>query len=157
MNLLLFQPLTWKQVILAQLVERKTLMIQETLDFNKIIDPPCPPASIDHVMPNNPKCENLRRKTEKWLSENPRIYDLFRKYSLELLKKGRKFSISLITERIRWECYFEYDTDFKISNDCRAYIARKLCEEIPELQAVFRFRKTRWWGRILLLYRQNAL
>lgn len=118
-------------------------MEQLTLDqyAARIVDPP---VSIPDPLPNNKDKEDLRAKTEKWLAKNPNIYELYRKFAWELLKKGKSFNISLITERIRWECYFEYNTEFKISNDYRAYIARKLCQDIPQLKDVFKFKKTRY-------------
>lgn len=107
----------------------------------KIKDPPCEIAPRKF---NNPNHENLRLKTEQWIKQNPRAYDLYKQFARDLLRKGRKFSAKLITERIRWEYYFNYDEEFKISNDYTAYIARRLCEDIPELQSILKFKKTRW-------------
>lgn len=107
----------------------------------RIVDPQCP---IEDPLPNNPNKEDLRRKTETWLINNPHIYGLYKRFAHDLLRAGRPFSVKLITERIRWECYFEYNEEFKISNDYSAYIARKLARDIPELTKILKFKKTRW-------------
>ena len=108
----------------------------------KVIDPP--KKLIDKAVKNNPENEDLRRKAEVWIAENPRVMDLYRQFAKELLAMKRKFNVSLLTERVRWECMLSFDEDFKISNNHRAYIARKLTEEMPELKAIFKFRETRW-------------
>lgn len=91
------------------------------------------------------KRENPKIRAEKWMEKNPHIYALYVKFAKELLSAGKSFSISLLTERIRWECHFHYDHgDFKISNDYRAYIARRLCIDLPELKDLLRFRPTKW-------------
>lgn len=108
---------------------------------SRIKDPPCEYSDNGK---NSPKGANLRKKTEDWIDHNPEIYSMFKKFALELVQKGRPFSISLITERVRWECNVAWQGDFKISNNYRAYIARKLAQDIPELGSVLRFKKTRW-------------
>lgn len=87
---------------------------------------------------------NIRMKAKRWMEENPNVYELFKRFTMELVGAGRKFNISLITERVRWECYFKYKEEFKINNSYRSYIARKLVSDIPELRGVFQFRKTRY-------------
>jgi hypothetical protein len=109
---------------------------------SRIKDPP--KEYIEDHSPNNPKGEDLRLKTEQWIKDNPKVYELFKKYSRELLAHGKPFGAKLLAERIRYECHFTYDTSFKITNDYTAYVARKLAEDIPELKCVLKFKKTRW-------------
>lgn len=75
--------------------------------------------------------------TERWIKENPASYELFRKFALEAMtkRKGRKFGIGLIAERVRWEVNVAWDGDFKVNNSYRAYIARRLIREHPELES----------------------
>lgn len=87
---------------------------------------------------------NLRKLAEKWIEENPALYDLFKSYARDLFNSGEKFSVKLIAERVRWEVRVHWKGTFKISNDLVAYIGRKLVQDIPELKSVFKFKKTRW-------------
>src|SRR4051812_49347826 len=87
---------------------------------------------------------NLRHKADEWIEENPALYDLFKSYARDLFNSGEKFSVKLIAERVRWEVRVQWKGTFKISNDLVAYVGRKMVEDIPELKAVFKFKKTRW-------------
>jgi hypothetical protein len=70
-----------------------------------------------------------------WLQENPQIFPLYERYAEEIVRRGRRFSISLLTERIRWEMHLNWEPDedgFKISNNHRAYLARYLIARHPD-------------------------
>jgi len=70
-----------------------------------------------------------------WLRENPQIFPLYERFAEEIVRRGRRFSISLLTERIRWEMHMTWEPDedgFKISNNHRAYLARYLVARHPE-------------------------
>ena len=73
-------------------------------------------------------------KTERWIELNPQAYLLFRRFAEQMRQKHRRFGIGQLTERVRWEMAFEYDDrDFKINNNYRAYIARRLVKDDPRL------------------------
>jgi hypothetical protein len=90
--------------------------------------------------------KNLRIEAAEWIATHPKAMELYLRFSLELARRGRHFGISLITERIRWECYIEkLDRDqYKISNNHRAYIARWLIERHPALANLIETRETKW-------------
>ena len=90
--------------------------------------------------------KNLRLEAAEWIKTHPKAMELYLRFSLELANRGRHFGISLITERIRWECYIEkLDRDeYKISNNHRAYIARWLIERHPGLANLIETRETKW-------------
>lgn len=88
--------------------------------------------------------KDLREKADIWISENPRFYELFKQYAAKLYDADQPFSIKLIAERVRWEVRIEWRGEFKISNDIVAYIGRRLAEDMPELNKVFKFRQTKW-------------
>ena len=72
---------------------------------------------------------------------NPHIYDLFKLYALEALRSGKtSLSISLITERIRWEVEVSNGGRFKLNNNHRAYYARLFHEHHPHLGEIFETR-----------------
>lgn len=90
--------------------------------------------------------ENLRDRTREWIRTHPIAAALFKRFAEELRVKGARFGISLITERIRWECKIEgYKLgDYKIQNSFRAYIARWLIDEDPRLEKLIERRETKW-------------
>lgn len=75
--------------------------------------------------------------------ENPHVWSLFEKYSLEAIKAGReKLGIALIAERIRW--YISVETtgeDFKINNNYKADYARMFMRAHPEYEGFFSLRQ----------------
>lgn len=74
---------------------------------------------------------------------NPEIYKYFKRFSFEVINKGRtNFSVSMIIERIRWETFIKTsDVDFKISNNHRAYYSRLFMAEFPRYRGFFRTTK----------------
>lgn len=77
--------------------------------------------------------------------ENPKIWELFLRFAREIARSGRdKYSVNMIFERIRWHTIVETkENNFKISNDFRAYYARKIMAEHPEFRGFFTLRTTR--------------
>ncbi len=69
--------------------------------------------------------------------DNPRIFELFKKFAYEALNSGRpRFSSWAIINRIRWEVDIETNSGdgFKISNDFIAYYSRLLIHRHPEFK-----------------------
>ena len=87
--------------------------------------------------------DTLQSAFNKFDTENPHVYEFYKKFAFALLACGRKrCSIALLTERIRWEVYVTTSAlDFKINNNFRSRYARKLMTEYPELQGMFSTRK----------------
>ena len=92
----------------------------------------------------NPK-KNWRIETEKWISKYPEVYAIFKHLAKELAASGRsKIGIGELAEKVRWHFKVNHKGDsYKISNSTRAYIARRLVQDCPELEPLFEFRKTR--------------
>ena len=95
---------------------------------------------------NNPAPKkNLRREAERFIAEHPEVYALFKQFAMQLLATRRRFGISLLTERVRWEVFTTWATDdrgLKINNNHRPYIARKLIEDEPRLADLIQCRVT---------------
>ena len=79
----------------------------------------------------------------EWHKANPMVWEYFERFSLEVVKMGRKkVSHWLIINRIRWEVYFETTgADFKISNDYIAFYARLWKKRHPEHADLFNIKK----------------
>lgn len=78
------------------------------------------------------------------MKANPSVYRLFVRFCRDMAAKRRKFGIGLVAERVRWEMAFKYDEDYKINNNYRAYIARRIIANHPEVRGYLTLRKTKW-------------
>jgi hypothetical protein len=102
------------------------------------------PQHEDPARENNPENVDLAVAAKKWMDAHPEIYELFKTFAQELVRLKRPFGIGLLTERVRWECATLYGEDYKINNNYRAYIARALIRDVPELEKYIRFRQVRY-------------
>jgi hypothetical protein len=77
--------------------------------------------------------------------ENPRVYELFCRFTQEAIDAGReRLGARLVWERIRWYTLIETtDPDFKINDHYIAYYARLWAQEHPRYSDFFRFRELR--------------
>lgn len=85
---------------------------------------------------------------EKFNIENPRVYELFDRFTRELIRAGRDTgSASQVTERIRWEATINFDRTkeppLKVNNNYRALYARLWESNNPEHKGFFRKRERR--------------
>jgi hypothetical protein len=88
--------------------------------------------------------ETLRERANRWIDSNPDAMRHFAGFAEQLRSLGRMFGIGLLAERVRWEMTLRGgDEDFKINNNYRAYIARRLIADDPRLVAHMRFRVTK--------------
>ncbi len=80
---------------------------------------------------------------EQYHSDNPQVYELFRKYAVMALDRGfTRFSAKAIFERLRWHYSVETSGDeFKLNNNYTAYYARKLMAEDSRFKDFFELRK----------------
>jgi len=81
-------------------------------------------------------------KAAEFDRENPAIYELFIKFTMELWYAGHKrFEAKAIIERIRWHVAVETKgEDFKICNSHTAYYARKAMQDYDFLAGFFETR-----------------
>lgn len=82
--------------------------------------------------------------------DNPRVYELFRKFALWLIEtKGKKkISSKLIINRIRWEIYLETKTEdkYRINDAFTSHYARLFILEFPKYSDRFELRRLRCLG-----------
>ena len=79
--------------------------------------------------------QSLSDRFEQFHADNPRVYDLFKNFTDEVINAGyTKFSAWSIIGRIRWETDVVVLTDepFRISNDFIALYSRLWMKEHPE-------------------------
>lgn len=84
--------------------------------------------------------EKNRAAFIRFHKDNPYVYHMYIKFARQAKAAGHKtLSISLLTERIRWEMYIEtvrQDDGFKISNNHKPFYAR-LLNNRPEFKDMF--------------------
>ena len=89
---------------------------------------------------------SLTARFEKFHTDNPKVYELFKKFTFMAIRKGHnRLSAWMIANRIRWETSIETfsDDDYKISNDYIALYSRKFMEEFPQYNGFFRTKPMR--------------
>jgi hypothetical protein len=88
------------------------------------------------------QCEDTKQRWWAWHKENPRVYELFDKFTREAIELGhRHLSAWLIVNRIRWETsVVTMGEDFKVSNDFIAYYARLFMALNPDYDGFFRIK-----------------
>lgn len=101
--------------------------------------------TFDEIRPDDsPTKRTLREASEDWMNENQIAMDLFRRFASDMLQRRRSFGIGLLTERVRWEMAIGHDPGtIKINNNWRAYIARRLANEMPGLADLIECRVTK--------------
>jgi hypothetical protein len=94
--------------------------------------------------------KTIQEAFEKYHKANPKIYELFKKFALEIVKKragkkNKKTSAKLIINRIRWEIYVETlsDDGYRINDAWSSRYARLFSEEFPQHEDIFNFRLLR--------------
>jgi len=67
---------------------------------------------------------------ERYDAENPKVWELFERFSLEVLAAGhRHFGAGAVFERIRWYVSVETKGDtWKLNNNYRSFYARKFLQ-----------------------------
>jgi hypothetical protein len=73
-------------------------------------------------------------KFNNFNNENPRVYELYKKYALALIQRGHKrIGSKMIIERIRYETkLLTTDKDYKINNNYTAHYARLFTRDFPQ-------------------------
>lgn len=86
----------------------------------------------------------LRERAIEWMDTNPDAMQHFAGFAEQLRSLDRRFGIGLLAERVRWEMTLRGgDEDFKVNNNYRAYIARRLIQDDPRLADHIKCRVTK--------------
>ena len=75
---------------------------------------------------------------QKHVEDNPHIYPMFVKFSLEAAQYNKRYSAQAVIERIRWETSVrEKGSKFKFSHNWRSFYAKKFMNDFPEYDGFF--------------------
>ena len=87
--------------------------------------------------------DELEEQVRAFHKANPEVWDLFVKFSFELMDRGFKhYSVSGVFDRIRWEQGAGADgtSEFKIGNNYKPFYARAFMKMYPETVGFYRLR-----------------
>lgn len=89
--------------------------------------------------------DHIEAKYRIWIERNQNVMDLFEQFALDALKRGRRFGVQQIAERVRWEVRqtWEASDSFKMNNSHLALIARDLIAKYPALAGLIETRQRR--------------
>ena len=87
---------------------------------------------------------NMKEQFDRFHRENPQVYELFRKFTYQVIDAGRKnFGAKAVMERIRWSTMVETKGDaYRLNNNYTAYYARMFMAAHPEHEGLFETRKS---------------
>lgn len=102
--------------------------------------------SADHPLFDDPTVSDdpIAVAWRKYHEAHPEVYELFTRFALEVVAKGRKrFSARAIFHRIRWYTQIEAPdgTGFKINNNHSPFYARLFALDHAEHANLFRTRE----------------
>lgn len=83
------------------------------------------------------------REFTRFHRAHPEVYELFRRFALQLLHAGRKHgSAEQVIQRLRWETDINpsHDGGYKVSNHYRRRYALLLAQDDARFSGFFRFR-----------------
>ena len=95
-------------------------------------------------MSEQTRLEEMREQVSAFHCKHPEVWDLFVKFSFEMIGKGYKnYSVKGVFERIRWEIDAGGDgvTTFKLNNNYTAFYARRFMRAYPQHDGFYRTRK----------------
>ena len=82
-----------------------------------------------------------KTKCDIYLEQNPEVYPMFKEFTFELIRAGRKRAgANMIIERLRWETAIRTKGDFKINNNYAPDLSRKFMEDHPQHKGFFQTR-----------------
>lgn len=84
--------------------------------------------------------EKHAANARKWMSQNPRAYELFDRFASQMAAVGRRFGARLIAERIRWECRLQKIGEFKWNDHYTKYVALEWVKHNPRYADLLEFR-----------------
>jgi hypothetical protein len=87
--------------------------------------------------------DTLQERFELFHAEHADIYDLFKRFTLEMARSGRsRYGAKSLMERVRWHhATTSGGGDFKINNNFTSRYVRLLLQERPDLAGFFETRR----------------
>ena len=92
------------------------------------------------------KGDSIPERFKRFHSANPHVYDALVTLARQFRQRREdsKIGIGMLYEVLRWNYYMTTDSedDYKLSNDFRAFYARKIMAENPDLKGIFQTKQS---------------
>jgi hypothetical protein len=90
-------------------------------------------------------CSTYQQQADQFIRSNPTVWRDLVDAARKLAARGRRFGMKGLVEWARWQWIFASDDaqGWKLNNNHTAYLARRLCEEVPECRDYIEFRRVR--------------
>lgn len=89
---------------------------------------------------------SLPARFDRFDAANPQVYEALVSLARSIRSKrpDSTIGIGMLYEVLRWRCYMETDTEepYRLSNDFRAFYARKIMRNEPDLGGIFQTKKS---------------
>lgn len=99
-------------------------------------------TDADFEEPVKTRADQIRARFERFHAANPQVWELFKKFTFQLIAAGRAhYSSDAIMQRIRWHTDVEtVGEPVKINDHYTAFYARMFHKEFPAHDGFFRNR-----------------
>jgi len=115
--------------------------MSDSLVITQLVLEPLAPLVQPVVSPE----ATIEERFEAFHAANPHVFDILRSVALQLRKRGIKhYGMKGIFEGLRWESTLRTSGEpWKLNNDYTSLYARKLMDEVPQLDGFFELRERR--------------
>ena len=87
--------------------------------------------------------EKMEAKADAWIAANGAVWAWMRCKARSYVEEGRHFSISRIVEEARYTKPVEGVDEYRINNDIRAALARRLIKMVPDCSKYIEIRPSK--------------
>lgn len=77
------------------------------------------------------KGERFKAQADEWVMRNPDAWAFIKHQAALRVQDKKRFGIGELCEQVRWHMYAQGNTAFKVNNNHRAALARRLVIEFP--------------------------
>jgi hypothetical protein len=105
-----------------------------------------PADATPHPSANAPKSNPALRQFLEFHEANPHVYEILVRLAREWVRRtGRhRIGVAILWERMRWELSVQTTAEApKLNNNHRAYYARLIMAQEPDLNALFEIRRSK--------------
>lgn len=74
----------------------------------------------------------MLKKADEWIAANGSIWNLMMNKAAELVVQGRRFSMEYLIQFARYDCDTRGVTAFKVDNNIRSALRRRMVERHPK-------------------------
>lgn len=88
------------------------------------------------------RADEMNQKADEWVSKNWKVWAWMKLQAALFAQKGKRFSIARLVEEARYTKPVEGIDEYRINNDLRAPLARRLRKEVPTCRDYIEIRES---------------